>query len=82
MKRKTAHANVAQAVQFRVIWAMMEDLSKGNDTPFTGVAGLGGKAALAERSPMLGTAPAQGVRSARTGCGQRSRAACPADVRA
>jgi hypothetical protein len=40
LKRKTAHANGAQAVHFRVIWAMTEDLSKGNDTPFTGVAGL------------------------------------------
>ncbi|NKL24004.1 hypothetical protein ELG83_15995 [Rhizobium leguminosarum] len=33
MKRKTAHANVAQAVQLMVIWGKTADLSKGNEVP-------------------------------------------------
>ncbi|TBY50315.1 hypothetical protein E0H59_26055 [Rhizobium leguminosarum bv. viciae] len=41
MKRKTAHANVAQAVQLMVIWGNRADLSKGNETPFRATQGAG-----------------------------------------
>ncbi|QAS79183.1 hypothetical protein CO657_14365 [Rhizobium acidisoli] len=59
MKCKTAHATIAKAVQLRVIWAMKEELSKGNDTPFTGVA-------------ILDREPANGVRRGRSrGSGRR-----------
>ncbi|ASS56265.1 hypothetical protein E0H39_05975 [Rhizobium leguminosarum bv. viciae] len=81
MKRKTAHANVAQAVQLRVIWAMMEDLSKGNDTPFTGVTVPGRKTAPTS-DPDARYSAAQGAGSESKDCGQRKRAACPTDVRA
>ena len=63
MKRKTAHANVPQAAQLRVIWAMMMDLSKENATPFTGVAAPRRKAALrrdsADRVGKVSLRPAQ-----------------------